>query len=74
MQHIWQIILQHPTFAVLAAYYVFSSAIGALPTPNAASSAFYQWFFGFSHVLAGNIMRVVATRFPIITNNNGDQK
>jgi len=74
MQHIWQIILQHPKLTVLTAYYVFSSAIGTLPTPNAASSAFYQWFFGFSHLLAGNIMRIVATRFPINTNDNGGQK
>ncbi len=74
MQQIWQTILQHPTLVVLMAYYVFSSAIGTLPTPNAASSAYYQWFFGFSHILAGNIMRIVATRFPIITNDNGDQK
>jgi hypothetical protein len=63
-----QLILQHPTLAALVVYYVFSAAISALPTPSAASSAFYRWFFGFSHILAGNVMRVVTARFPGATN------
>jgi hypothetical protein len=53
----------HPTYWALGAYYTLSNAVGALPTPT-AQGGFYRFFFDFSHALAGNISRIVATRYP----------
>lgn len=51
----------HQVLYTLASYYVLSSAISTLPSPK--SDGFYRWFFDFSHLLAANVSRVVATRY-----------
>jgi len=53
----------HPTWWAMGSYYVFSNAVSTLPTP-AGAGGFYRWFFDFFHGLAGNISRIVATRYP----------
>lgn len=61
-----QSIEAHPVIWAMSLYYLFSSAVGAMPTPKQGSGAFYQWAFTFSHILAANAARVVATKssFP----------
>jgi len=54
----------HPTYWALGAYYLFSNAVSALPTPAQGNNGAYRWLFDFSHGLAGNISRIVATRYP----------
>jgi hypothetical protein len=63
MNSILASIHSHPSYWLLGAYYIFSNAVGALPTP-AATGTFYRFFFDFSHAIAGNISRIVATRYP----------
>ena len=55
----------HGVIALLI-YWTFANAIGALPTPEASSSGFYQWFYKFTsgllQVLAANATRVPQVR------------
>lgn len=58
----YQWILAHPTISTLAAYYVLSAFIGALPAPTVTSTKFYQFFYKFTNTLGGNLTRAFATR------------
>lgn len=41
---------------VMIAYFIFNCAIQAMPSPNPGSAhPFYLWFFGFTHLIAGNL-------------------
>jgi hypothetical protein len=60
----------HPTYWALGSYYLFSNIVSSLPTPQSTNS-FYRWFFDFSHGLAGNISRIVATRYPQASQVSG---
>lgn len=40
--------------AVAFAYWVFSTAVRALPEPSTASGMFYRWMYGFAHGLGAN--------------------
>lgn len=42
---------------ILAAWYVFSAAVGSMPMPEAADPKWYKWLFGFLNTLAANISR-----------------
>lgn len=46
---------------ILVTYYIFSAIVGALPTPKTDTNEFYQFFFRFMHILAGNISRAAIT-------------
>jgi len=61
----------HGTIWALGSYFLFSNAISAMPTPANTSGGFYRWLFDFSHLLSGNITRIVATRFPQVSATNG---
>ena len=54
----------HPYAWTMGAFYVFSNAVAAWPTPAADNSTFYHWAWGFSHMLAGNIAKIIAARYP----------
>lgn len=41
---------------VLGLYWLFSSAVGAMPAPSENSSGFYHWVYGFGH----NLLQLVA--------------
>lgn len=45
---------QH-TIAIMIAWYVYNSAIQALPRPTETSRAWYVWMYSFTHLLAGNL-------------------
>jgi hypothetical protein len=47
----------HPATASMVSYYLFSSAVGAMPMPDASSSKFYRWLFSFLNALAANLNR-----------------
>jgi len=64
MNSILNSLAAHPTVWALGTFYIFSNAIAALPTPGSASSTFYHWSFDFLHLVAGNIARIIATRYP----------
>jgi hypothetical protein len=61
MTTIWNYILAHQVIAYAVCYYFFSSAIGALPMPDTASTKFYRWLFAFANGLAANISRLSAS-------------
>lgn len=44
-------------------YFVFNSAIQALPDPDESSGMGYRFLFGFFHALAANI-NVVRRKYP----------
>jgi hypothetical protein len=46
---------------VIIAYWIFSSAVGAMPTPLQTSSLWYIFFFRFLHGLAGNLNRAAVS-------------
>jgi hypothetical protein len=53
----------HPTWWTIGGYYLFSNFVSSLPTPLNKSS-FYGFFFDFVHLTAGNLGRIIATRYP----------
>lgn len=58
-------ILHHWHLAL--ALYLVSTAISTMPSPNGTgwrASWGYKWLFGFLHVGAGNLPRVIAVMFP----------
>lgn len=57
-------IAAHPVWIGIGAFYLFSNAVGALPTATEKSSVFYRWFYGFSHGLAGNLKYALRTALP----------
>lgn len=58
-------IIGNPHFwALVATYWVFSAAVGALQKPSDSSSPFYKWAFQFLNTLAGNISRAFASKIP----------
>jgi len=63
IQNLLASIHAHPTYWALGSYYLYSTAISSLPTPI-NQNGFYRWFFDFSHGMAGNLGRIIATRFP----------
>lgn len=42
---------------IIVSYWVFSAAVGAMPTPLVTSSPWYIFLFRFLHTLAGNLNR-----------------
>jgi hypothetical protein len=50
-------IREHPATISMALYYLFSSAVGAMPMPDASSGKFYRWLFSFLNTLAANLNR-----------------
>jgi hypothetical protein len=56
-------IAQHP-YALIAGYYIFSAAVGAMPEPKDTSSDAYVWLYGFLHIISGNIAKAVNAKYP----------
>jgi hypothetical protein len=56
----------HQVLYTLAGYYIFSAAVGAMPTPMPNGNAFYSWMFHFLQTLGANLARVVANKYPQI--------
>src|SRR5262245_31485022 len=59
-----EFITQHTFWTAVAAYWVFSAAVGALPAPVAGSKFVYRWMYRFLHTLAGNVAIVLGGRIP----------
>jgi hypothetical protein len=59
-----QFLLQHQFWAAVAAYWVFSAAISAMPEPGGNDSPGYLWLYRFLHTTAGNITTVFGSRIP----------
>jgi len=50
---------------VIAGYWIFTAAVGALPTPMVGGPQLYMFVFRFGHILAGNMNRAaVALKVP----------
>lgn len=49
---------------LIAGYWAFSNAVGALPLPSSSSSLFYGWFFKFANGFAANLARATAGKIP----------
>jgi hypothetical protein len=58
------LIQSHPYIAGMLAMLVFSTAVGALPTPRDNSSMFYEFVFKFMTGLLGGLFRVIAIYKP----------
>lgn len=76
MNQLAHLISQHPAIATGIIFVIVNGAITSLPSPKPDSSIFYQWFFGFTHSVLGNLSRVLATRIPDVQPSiiNGDKK
>ena len=57
-------IQHHQVLYTVAGYYVFSAAVGAMPTPATNGNMFYRWLFGFLQAVGANLTRVVASKYP----------
>jgi hypothetical protein len=74
MAEITSLLANPLVWKVLGAYWVFSAAVGALPTPDKGSSPFYIWVFRFSHGLSGNLNRAaIALKVPGADSSGGPQ-
>lgn len=69
MTTVMQFIQAHPAVTALAVYWLFSAAISSMPMPTDKSSPGYRWFFGFTHLLAGSVSRMVAMKYPNLMQN-----
>lgn len=50
---------------LIISYWVFSAAVGSMPTPTEGSHELYIFLFRFLHALAGNLNRAaVALKVP----------
>ncbi len=59
-------LLANKTFwEVIAGYWIFMAAVGAMPTPVQGASQFYVFVFRFGHILSGNVNRAaIALKVP----------
>jgi hypothetical protein len=60
----------HPTITWMALYFLFSAVVSGMPVPTEKSSLGYTWFFHSSHLLAGNLQTVVATKYPALPSGS----
>ena len=65
------LIMQHQVASALIAFYIYSSFVGALPTPTDKSNNLYKFTFSFAHLLGANVMRIPWMR-NIVGNNNAN--
>lgn len=61
----------HPTTTAMTAFWLFSNAVSAMPTPSDKDGKGYRWAFGFLHSLAGNAARLVAVKYPSVATSLG---
>lgn len=59
-----QFVTHHQVAVTFAVCWLLSCAAEAMPKPAPNSGPFYIWIFGFLHLIAGAIPRLVALTFP----------
>jgi len=60
----FEFLVQHQFWAAVAAYWIFSAAVSAMPEPGGNGSPGYLWLYRFLHTTAGNITTVFGSRIP----------
>jgi hypothetical protein len=60
----FQFVFQHQFGAAVAAYWIFSAAVSALPEPSPTGNAGYLWLYRFCHTTAGNLSTAFGSRIP----------
>jgi hypothetical protein len=65
MKDLMDLVSNPVVWKVVFCYWVFSAAVGALPTPESTSAKWYIFLFRFGHGLSGNLSRAaVALKVP----------
>ena len=59
-----EFLVQHQFWAAVAAYWIFSAAVSAMPEPGTSGSPGYLWLYRFLHTTAGNITTALGSRIP----------
>jgi type II secretory pathway pseudopilin PulG len=59
-----EFLVQHQFWAAVAAYWIFSAAVSAMPEPGPSGSPGYLWLYRFLHTTAGNITTALGSRIP----------
>jgi hypothetical protein len=73
MGSILELLANPKVLELLFGYWVFSAAVGALPTPTEKSPAVYVFVFRFGHSLSGNLSRAaVALKVPGSQEDGGE--
>ena len=49
----------------IALYWAFSAVVGGMPEPDASTSVWYRWGFSSLHLLAGNVLTAVQSRYKL---------
>jgi len=57
----FEFLMQHPFWAAVGVYWMFSAAVSALHEPDPNSSPAYLWLYRFLHTTAGNIATALLT-------------
>ena len=58
-------LMGNPYFWLLVAtYWIFAAAVGALESPTDKSGPFYRWAFKFLNTIAANISRAFSSKIP----------
>lgn len=60
----WNWILAHQLIAGAVGMWIFSTALGAMPTPHDGSSGFYEFAFKFLQGLGAGLPRLLAIYSP----------
>src|SRR5579884_211810 len=59
-----QFVLQHQFGLAVAATWIFSAAVSAMPDPKPGDPGGYVWVFRFVHTIAGNLTTAFGNRIP----------
>src|SRR5205823_957062 len=57
----FEFLMQHPFWAAVSVYWMFSAAVSAFPEADPKSSPAYLWLYRFLHTTAGNIASALPT-------------
>lgn len=60
-------ITAHSFWFGVGAYWLFCSAVDAMPDPTADSSGGYTWAYKFLHTISGNLSVAFASKIPGVT-------
>lgn len=54
----------HSTIIGIIAFWIFSAAVSAMPTPTTGSSSSYLYFYNLFHTIAGNLTTAWGSKIP----------
>lgn len=67
MSELFNFLYLHSFWSAIAAYWIFSSAVSAMPAPMPNGNPGYTWLYQFLHTIAGNLTTAFGSKIPGLT-------